>query len=196
VTGERAGGLYARLLKRAFDVAAAAGAIVVLSPLLVLTAIAVKLEDGGRVIFRQQRIGRDGQPFTLFKFRSMPEGVANVPSADAQRLQATRVGYLIRRTNIDELPQLLNILAGHMSIVGPRPALPAQTRLVELRRANGSIRCRPGLTGLAQVRAYSGMPEEEKARHDAEYATTLSARHDLAIILRTVLYVLRPPPVY
>jgi lipopolysaccharide/colanic/teichoic acid biosynthesis glycosyltransferase len=188
--------LYSRYLKRLFDLVAAGAAIVVLSPLFLLVGVLIRLEDGGRAIFRQSRIGRDGQRFMLFKFRSMPENTAHVPSVSASALRITRVGYFLRRTNVDELPQLINILRGDMSVVGPRPALPVQDKLIALRRENGALRCTPGLTGLAQVRAYSGMAEEEKARHDAEYASDITLLGDLGIIVRTVGYLLRPPPVY
>lgn len=178
------------------DVAMSGLALVLLSPLLALVALAIKLQDGGPVVFRQRRVGRGGQVFTLLKFRSMPENIGDVPSASAAALRITRIGRIIRRTNIDELPQLLNILRGDMSIVGPRPALPAQERLIELRHGNGAFRCAPGLTGLAQIRAYTGMPETEKAGHDAEYAANIAFGRDVSIIVRTVAYVLRPPPVY
>jgi len=187
---------YARYVKRALDLVASLGALVVLSPVLALAALFIRLEDGGRAIFRQRRIGRDGQPFTLLKFRSMPESAGDVPSAQAGAIRVTRVGRIIRRTNIDELPQLVNIMRGDMSVVGPRPALLTQERLVELRRRNGALACVPGLTGLAQIRAYTGMPEEEKAHHDAEYAATVSLGRDIGIVLRTISYLLRPPPIY
>ena len=118
------GGCYQAWGKRSLDLTLASAALLALAPLLLLVALAIWLEDRGPVLFRQQRSGRNGQPFTLLKFRSMPVGSANLPSHEAARLGVTRVGAVIRRTNIDELPQLLNILAGDMSVVGPRPALP------------------------------------------------------------------------
>jgi O-antigen biosynthesis protein WbqP len=174
----------------------AASAVLALSPLLLVIALAVWLEDRGPALFRQARIGRDGHAFTLLKFRSMPVGTAHLPSTSATSLRVTRVGSVIRRLNFDELPQLLNILLGEMSIVGPRPALASQTELLELRRANGAVSLRPGLTGLAQIRAYDGMPVAEKAAADAEYARRASLSLDVAIILRTVGYLFRRPPVY
>jgi O-antigen biosynthesis protein WbqP len=182
--------------KRLLDVILAGTALAVLSPLLLLTVVLIRLEDGGPTLFRQRRSGRDGVDFTLFKFRSMPVGSANVPSAGAGNLRITRVGRIIRRTNIDELPQLLNILRGDMSVVGPRPALPSQEDLLSLRRENGAMRCRPGLTGLAQVKSYDGMPVSEKASLDGRYAARPSLFGDLGIILRTVAYLFRRPPVY
>jgi len=190
------GGYYPAWGKRLLDLTLASAALLVLAPLLLLVALAIWLEDRGPVLFRQQRSGRNGQPFTLLKFRSMPVGSANLPSHEAARLGVTRVGALIRRTNIDELPQLLNIVAGDMSLVGPRPALPSQTELLALRRENGSIACRPGLTGQAQINSYDGMPVTHKAEQDGEYARHVNFPHDCAIILRTFRYLARRPPVY
>ena len=188
--------MYSRAFKRIFDVAAAGAGLVVLSPVMLAAALAIRLEDGGPVLFRQTRVGSDGRTFRVFKFRSMPVDTGDVPSAVAGGLRVTRVGAFIRRTNVDELPQLFNVLQGHMSVVGPRPALPAQKELCALRERLGAAGCRPGLTGLAQVNAFDGMPDETKARFDADYAASVSLATDLRIILRTFAYLLKPPPVY
>lgn len=171
-------------------------AICVLSPVLLVTAAAVRLEDRGPALFRQLRVGRNGTPFRIFKFRSMPVNMGDVPSHEAATLTVTRVGRLIRRTNIDELPQLINVLSGEMSLVGPRPALPEQASLCALRERSGATQCRPGLTGLAQLNSYDGMPEEEKADWDAEYARQISVWGDLKIIIGTFRYLTKRPPVY
>ena len=170
--------------------------MVVLSPVFGLIAIAILLDDGRPVLFKQQRVGRNGEPFELLKFRSMPVNSGDVPKAAATTLRVTRVGRVIRRLNFDELPQLFNILRGDMSVVGPRPALASQEALCQLRRESGAVRCRPGLTGLAQVNAYDGMPEEVKAKFDAEYVETLSLPNDVRIMVRTVGYLRHRPPVY
>lgn len=188
--------MYHSFLKRAFDVVAASAALVVLSPVLLAAGLAIRLEDGGPALFRQTRVGRHGRQFRIYKFRSMPVATPDLPSATAGVLKVTRVGRIIRRTNIDELPQLLNVLRGDMSIVGPRPALPAQTQLCARRAELGVAGCRPGLTGLAQVKSYDGMSEEEKARWDGAYARAVSLATDLRIVLRTFGYVLKRPPVY
>lgn len=182
--------------KRVLDLALAGLALVLLAPVLGAVAIAIRLGDGGPALFRQERAGRDGRPFVLLKFRSMPVGSAHVPSTEATRIPVNAVGRFIRRTNLDELPQLLNILAGQMSVVGPRPALPTQAELLALRQANGAAACRPGLTGLAQVSARDGMTVEEKAAYDGAYAGQVSLLGDLRIMLRTVGYLFRRPPVY
>jgi O-antigen biosynthesis protein WbqP len=188
--------LYVHFLKPIFDRVAAAAALVVLSPVFVAVAAAILIEDGRPVLFRQERVGVSGTRFTALKFRSMPTGTADLPSDQASDLRVNAVGRLIRRTNLDELPQLWNILSGDMSFVGPRPALPAQEELLRLRSANGACRCRPGLTGLAQISSYDGMPVSEKAAWDGTYARRVTAGRDLGIVIRTFGYLVRRPPVY
>jgi O-antigen biosynthesis protein WbqP len=178
------------------DVLLSGAALVVLSPIMAVTALLIRMEDRGPAIFRQQRVGQGGRPFQVMKFRSMPVNTPNVPSASAKALTVTRVGKIIRRTNIDELPQLITIFRGDMSIVGPRPALFTQESLLEMRKANGALDAKPGLTGLAQVHSYDNMPEEEKARWDGEYARNISFLGDLSIIFRTFGYLARRPPSY
>jgi O-antigen biosynthesis protein WbqP len=188
--------LYERVFKRLFDLVIAIPALIVLSPLLLVTALAIRLEDGSPVMFRQRRVGRNGIEFVIFKFRSMPVSTPSVPSADAARLTVTRVGKVIRRTNIDELPQLLNVLRGDMSVVGPRPALASQTELVAMRRERGVDRLRPGLTGLAQVNSFDGMTDRQKVEWEARYACSVGFLGDLLIVFRTFGYLLHRPPVY
>ena len=189
-------GFYESWLKRPVDFAASACAFVILIPVMVPCAFAVWAEDRGRVLFRQQRVGRGGRIFTICKFRSMQENVGDVPSHEAARLPITRVGRLLRRTNLDELPQLWNVICGDMSLVGPRPALPTQSELIALRLASRASELRPGLTGLAQVSSYDGMPIERKAAFDGEYAAHVSFAGDAVIIVRTIGYLFRRPPVY
>lgn len=188
--------MYRSYFKRGLDIVLATIALLILSPLMLLTAVAIYLEDGSSSLFRQQRVGKDGQLFELLKFRSMGVNTANLPSAQAGSLAITKVGQFIRRTNIDELPQLINILRGEMSLVGPRPVLPFQTELCALRDSNGSTACKPGLTGLAQVNSYDNMPESEKAVWDGKYATNISFLRDLVIILKTFGYLTKKPPIY
>jgi O-antigen biosynthesis protein WbqP len=188
--------MYCSVGKRILDMTMALAALVLLFPVLTVTAIAIKLFDPGPVIFRQSRVGRDGVPFVFYKFRSMPVATGDVPSDKLGAIQIGPVGKFIRRTNIDELPQLFNILKGDMSIVGPRPPISSQTELVELRGRNGALTCRPGLTGLAQVSSFNGMSVVEKAAFDGQYAESVSFANDLRIVARTFVYVLKPPPVY
>lgn len=182
--------------KRLLDVILATITLVILGPLLLLIAILIKAEDGGQVIFRQRRVGRSQRPFVLLKFRSMRENVGDLPSNAATGLPITRIGRVLRRTNLDEVPQLINIMRGDMSIVGPRPALSSQDELISRRSASGADQVRPGLTGLAQVTSYDGMSVEEKAIRDAQYVSSISFVTDISIIWRTLSYLRRTPPVY
>ena len=187
---------YDPLLKRLLDVVIAVSVMLLISPFLLLVALAIKASDRGPVIFVQARVGKDGRPFNFFKFRSMPVDTKDLPSTELGNPQLNFVGKFIRRTNIDELPQLFNIITGDMSLVGPRPPIPIQKDLLELRRSNGSLQCRPGLTGLAQVNSFDGMSIEEKASYDGEYAHNITFLGDLGIIIRTFGYLLKKPPVY
>lgn len=187
--------MYRPYAKRLLDIVVAGGSLLTFSPLMLLTALAILLDDGAPVIFRQKRVGRGGRLFDICKFRSLPVNTGDIPSAHAA-IRPTRVGKFIRRTNIDELPQLINILKGEMSIVGPRPALPTQKDLLTLRERHGATICKPGLTGLAQVNSYDGMTETEKAKWDGVYASHVALGHDLKIILKTFSYLTRRPPVY
>lgn len=190
--------LRARVLKRLFDLAVAGTALVLLAPLLLVVAILIKLEDGGTVLFVQRRLGRGNQFFDMFKFRSMREEkldhFGNRSTArDDDRI--TRIGSFIRRTSIDELPQLFNVLKGDMSIVGPRPhalGIRANDKFFwEVDRSYWQRHClKPGLTGLAQVRGHRGATEMEKdltdrLQSDLEYIAGWSLRRDIGIVLRT-----------
>ena len=193
-------GLRSRISKRLFDVVVAGSALAALSPLLLITALRIKLEDGGPVLFIQRRLGRGNQFFDMYKFRSMK---VDLNDADGTRSTArddnrvTRIGAFIRRTSIDELPQLLNVLRGDMSIVGPRPhALGSQANnkyFWEVDAQYWQRHClKPGLTGLAQVRGHRGATEKEKdltdrLRSDLEYISGWSLRRDIEIVLQTVL---------
>lgn len=188
--------MYVRFGKRLLDVFLSGAASVLLSPLLLVTGLAIRLDDRGPVIYRQVRVGRDSQPFVLFKFRSMPVDTELATSVTMRTARVTRVGRLIRRLNVDELPQIFNILRGDMAVVGPRPALPDQATLLAERSNGRAARLRPGLTGLAQVNAYDGMSEEVKAKFDNEYAERLSFTGDLRIIAATVGYLFKAPPTY
>jgi O-antigen biosynthesis protein WbqP len=182
--------------KRVVDVCGAATVLVAASPVLAVAAAAIWIEDRHTPFFQQVRVGQNHKPFVLVKFRSMRVSTESVESNVASEAWITRVGRVLRRTNIDEVPQLWNVLRGDMSLIGPRPALPSQEGLVALRDAGDVYDLKPGLTGLAQVRAYDGMPDAEKAAHDAEYARRLTFLVDVGIVLRTLKYLTRRPPTY
>lgn len=188
--------MYRSGSKRLLDLVAAALALVLLAPVMLLIAILIRLADPGPAIFRQRRVGLNGAEFLFFKFRTMPSNTGDIPSDQLAEVRLSAVGRFLRRSNLDELPQLYNVLRGDMSLVGPRPPIPSQTELVELRRANGALQCRPGLTGWAQVNSYDGMSVPRKAELDGEYAARLSFAFDCRIVLRTFGYVMKPPPKY
>jgi O-antigen biosynthesis protein WbqP len=188
--------MYIRVIKPAIDLSIAVFVLVFLSPIMLLVAGAILIEDGRPILFEHERTGRGGKGFQIFKFRSMGKGAAIVESAQATTLRITRVGAVIRRLNIDELPQLFNVMRQEMSLVGPRPGLPTQRDLHDLRRANGAIDLLPGITGLAQIRSYDGMTTKAKAALDGDYAKSVSLLADIKIILSTFLYFLKRPPTY
>jgi len=163
---------------------------------MLFVALLIRITSDGPIIFKQSRVGRDGMLFIFYKFRSMPAKTKDISSDKIGDLNIDFIGRAIRRTSIDELPQLFNILIGDMSVVGPRPAIPNQIKLIEIRKRNGSIRCLPGLTGLAQVNSFDGMSVNEKADLDRDYINSISFMNDLVIILKTFFYLFKKPPVY
>jgi lipopolysaccharide/colanic/teichoic acid biosynthesis glycosyltransferase len=178
-----------RPLKRAFDVAIAALALVALAPVIGVVALAVRLRHGRPILFVQQRPGRDGVPFRLYKFRTMrnttdPDGR---PLPDEQRL--TTLGRLLRATSLDELPELVNVLRGEMSIVGPRPLLPEYLEHYSPRQARRH-EVRPGITGLAQINGRNATTWDDRLSADVWYVDNWSLGLDLRIMLRTVPQVL------
>ena len=188
--GRPAGGPAYRAAKRAFDAAASALGLVVLSPVLAAAALAVKATSPGPVLFRQRRVARfEGEEpayFEILKFRTMRTDTPDLPShmIDANDW-LTPVGAFLRRTSLDELPQLWNILKGDMSAVGPRPALWSQDDLVAERARWGANAVRPGLTGLAQISGRDELPVAEKARLDGSYAQNRSLSLDARCFLAT-----------
>ena len=195
----------ARRAKRVADVGAALVCLVLLLPLLLVTALAIRLDSGGPVLFRQQRAGLDGLEFSMLKFRSMradrhelPEG----PHDGAGPLfklhadpRVTRVGRVIRRYSIDELPQLVNVLRGEMSLVGPRPALPCEVVVYD-DRARQRLLVLPGLTGPWQVGGRSDLDWDSSLALDLGYVHHWTATTDPLLVLKTVGAVLRPVGAY
>lgn len=188
--------IYEATLKRVLDIFIVFTAVFILLPIIILIALLIKTLDSGPIIFTQKRIGRDGRVFKFYKFRSMPVNTGDISSDKVGEIKLSLIGQFIRRSNLDELPQLFNILKGDMSIVGPRPPITSQLDLITLRYDNGSISCRPGLTGLAQVSSFDGMSVNEKAFYDGKYAKNVSFINDLKIIFQTFHYLLKKPPVY
>lgn len=187
-----------RIIKRIFDVAVSLAAILILSPVLIATAIAVKLSSPGPVFFRQIRLGRDARPFRIYKFRSMRTDMSDFRADQLTQRddpRVTRVGAFIRRTSIDELPQLFNVLQGDMSMVGPRPHAPgakaADSLYWEVDQRYWARHCiKPGITGLAQIRGHRGNTEAHedlilRLQSDLEYVTDWSIWRDIRIMVAT-----------
>jgi lipopolysaccharide/colanic/teichoic acid biosynthesis glycosyltransferase len=173
---------------RAFDVTVAAIALLVTAPLLALAAIAIRLESAGSPIYRQRRVGRDGQPFELLKLRTMVTGAEHAGAGMAVNYgdpRITRVGALLRRYSLDELPNLVNVLRGEMSIVGPRPTIQAQVDQYTDRQRR-RLEVKPGITGWAQVNGRASLPWHERIELDVWYVDNRSLLLDLRILARTV----------
>ena len=170
-------------MKRLFDIAGAAFALLLLSPLLLGAALAVALGSGWPVLFRQTRVGRHGRLFGMLKFRSMVKNAAAIGPyfTSAADPRITRVGRFIRRTSLDELPQLINVLRGDMSLVGPRPDVPAQQALYTPADWAERCRVRPGITGLAQALYRSDSTEAQRLEADLRYAREATLWLDLKI---------------
>ncbi len=147
--------------------------------------MAIRIDSRGPAVFRQTRVGRYGAPFTIYKFRTMRQGSRDIPSHLASRGQLTRIGSLLRRLKLDEIPQLINVIRGDMSFVGPRPCLPSQAVLIEARAQAGVMQLRPGITGPAQIRGLDMSTPERLAAADAEYLVRWSLRRDLELLWRT-----------
>jgi lipopolysaccharide/colanic/teichoic acid biosynthesis glycosyltransferase len=175
-------------MPRPVDISIAALALIVLSPLLLIAAIAIKLGSRGPVIYRQRRVGLGGREFEMLKLRTMeqgsdPVGVGTVVSRDDPRV--TAAGRVLRRTSLDEIPNLVNVLRGEMAIVGPRPTIPAQVvDYTPLQHRRHEVR--PGITGWAQVQGRAGIPWEERIELDLYYVDHRSPALDARILLKTL----------
>jgi len=175
-------------VRRAIDVVGAGSALICLSPVVALLALLIRARLGVPVLFRQRRSGLDGEEFTILKFRTMrAEAFPGEPDGD----RTPALGHLLRRTSLDELPQLVNVLRGDMSIIGPRPTLPEQVAHYSPRQRR-RLSIRPGLTGYAQVKGRNSITWPERIELDIHYLEHRSLRLDLWIVAQTVLRLLRP----
>ena len=179
--------------KRLLDIVLSLTALIVLAPLLLVLALLVKLDSPGPALYKQKRVGRNEKLFDIYKFRSMytsaPRDVATSELQNAES-HITRVGRVLRKTSLDELPQLFNVLKGEMSLIGPRPLVPNEKDIHELRREKGAYRVRPGITGWAQVNGRDCVLPVDKARLDGYYADHMSFGLDVKIIIFSVICVL------
>ena len=175
------------MAKRLLDLALALLLLPFAVVILALAAIAVRLDSPGPAFFRQQRVGRDRRPFTLLKLRTMRAGTRDAASHEVGAAQVTRIGGFLRRSKIDELPQIFSVLRGDMSFVGPRPCLPVQEELVAERDRRGVYAVRPGITGPAQLAGVDMSTPVKLAEIDAGYVAERSLTGDIGLILKTAI---------
>ena len=180
------------MIRRAVDIVVSALALALSSPLLLGAMIAIRVESPGPVIYRQRRAGRGGKPFDVLKLRTMVDGAEHIGAGlavNANDSRITRVGAFLRRSSLDELPNLLNVLRGEMTLIGPRPTLPAQVEQYTGRQ-RGRLAVKPGITGWAQVNGRASLPWSERIELDLYYVEHRSLSLDLRILLRTPAMVL------
>lgn len=181
--------LYRSFFKRLLDIIFGVILLICLLPLMMILAIWIKFDSRGPIIFKQERVGRNGKNFIIYKFRSMsadaPHQMATSEFSDALSY-ITRSGKFMRKTSLDELPQLFNVIRGDMSFVGPRPLILKEKKVLTLRHTNGAEKVTPGITGLAQVRGRDDVSDTQKAIYDGEYAQNLSLYLDIKILAKTI----------
>ena len=185
-------------MKRAMDVVIAGAGLLLGGPVLVAAMAAIRLESPGHPIYRQRRIGRGGEPFDLYKLRTMVHGAEHMGAGMAVNegdSRITRVGAFLRRTSLDELPNLINVLRGDMSIVGPRPTIPVQVEQYT-ERQRGRLAVKPGITGWAQVNGRASLPWADRIELDLWYVEHRTLRLDLRILARTAAILVRGEGLY
>lgn len=182
-----------KYLKRILDMSFAIVAIVALLPIFLVIGICIKIESRGPIFFVQQRDGLDGKLFKIYKFRSMKAGTPNLATDKLGDPSGyvTQVGKFLRKTSLDELPQLINLVKGEMSLVGPRPALYNQHELIESRRQQGIDQLTPGITGYAQIMGRDFISDEQKVLYDKYYLDKISLFLDIKIIFLTLFKVIK-----
>lgn len=185
-SGKDSGRHHARRLRQLFDQALAAVALVVTLPLMLTLAVVIRMDSPGPAFFVQHRVGQSERTFRLYKFRTMYVGTPEAASHEIGPSALTKVGTLLRRTKLDELPQLINVVRGEMAFVGPRPCLPSQTELIEERRKRGVFDLRPGITGVAQVAGVDMSDPVRLATLEASYDGTDGLMGDAVLVLRTI----------
>jgi lipopolysaccharide/colanic/teichoic acid biosynthesis glycosyltransferase len=193
--------MWQAAIKRTIDTSVSLTALLVFSPALAVIAIAIRLDSLGSILFKQQRLGRGGRPFTLYKFRTMVVDAPDLRNQDGSTFNSafdarvTRVGRFLRRASLDELPQLFNVLTGEMSIVGPRPDLVDQSRFYSAAEWRRSV-VKPGITGLAQISGRNAIRWAARTQIDLEYVGQQSLLLDLTIMWQTIPYVLTSQDIY
>jgi lipopolysaccharide/colanic/teichoic acid biosynthesis glycosyltransferase len=186
------------VIRRVLDIVVSSTALLLSAPLLALAALAIRLDGPGSVIYRQRRVGLHGHPFDALKLRTMVQGAEHIGAGlavNADDSRITRVGSVLRRTSVDELPNLVNVLRGEMSLIGPRPTLPVQVEQYS-ERQRGRLEIKPGITGWAQVNGRATLPWGERIELDLYYIEHRSLALDLRILWRTAAMVLGGSGVY
>lgn len=184
---------YKKFMKRILDLLLAIPMFVILFIPLIVIGLIIKMTSKGPALFRQERYGRNSKPFTLYKFRSMTNKAPVKANSEFDDITSyvTPFGMVIRKTSIDELPQLWNIIKGDMSFIGPRPLAETDSKVLFLRKHNGADQVLPGISGLAQVNGRNNISDEDKAAYDAKYAARVSLRVDTLLIIETFISVLK-----
>lgn len=186
--------MYQNYIKRGIDCILSLIGLIILSPILLIIAVIIKMTSPGPVLFRQERMGKDNKHFRIMKFRTMridtPKDCPTHMLVNPDQY-ITKIGHILRKTSLDELPQLWNIFVGDMAVIGPRPSLPNQYDLNALRDQNGASKVRPGLTGLAQISGRDELEISVKAALDGEYVKKISFLTDVRLFFATFTSVLR-----
>ena len=180
------------MIRRLFDIFAGTCALLLAAPVMAVAMVAIRLESRGHPIYKQRRIGRHGKPFDMFKLRTMVDGAEHIGAGLAineNDSRVTRMGAFLRRTSLDELPNLVNVIRGDMSFIGPRPTIPLQVAQYTPRQ-RGRLAIRPGITGWAQVNGRAALPWSERIELDLHYIEHRSLAFDLRILARTLAIVL------
>lgn len=186
--------LFFRFVKRAFDFFVSLFCLILFSPIMLIVAIAIKLDSRGPIVFKQQRVGKNGKPFNCYKFRSMKVSTPrNMPTSQMAKpeMYVTRVGWVLRKLSLDELPQLFCCLVGTMSFIGPRPLVLNEVKCHDMRERLGVYRMRPGISGYAQVNGRDDVYYKNKAIMDAQYVRDASLWMDFKLLFLTVAVVFK-----
>lgn len=193
-TSEQSFRWYRDFIKRVFDIVFSLIAIIILTLPMLIIVLLIKIDSPKEpVLFKQIRIGKNDIPFTIFKFRSMSKDAPHqmaTENFENPEAYITAVGKVIRKTSLDELPQLFNVLKGDMSIIGPRPLIPIEKKILAMRDETDASQILPGITGLAQVHGRDEITDENKAAYDGKYASNISMLLDISIFLKTIFDVL------
>ena len=189
---------YRKAVKRLLDLLLAIPMLIILLIPLIIVGIIIKLTSEGPVLFVQERYGRNSKPFALYKFRSMTNKAPVKANSEFEDITSyvTTFGMFIRKTSVDELPQLWNIIKGNMSFIGPRPLAETDKKVLLLRKQNGADQVLPGISGLAQVNGRNNLSDEDQAAYDAKYAAHLSFKVDMLLTVETFVSVLRRDGVF